>query len=138
MTGQPLSVLQQQRQPSRHRLHLVLMQPPNRAWLHERIAQRFTQMLAAGALDEARMLADTGLDMSLPALRSVGYRQMLYYLHGALSFDEMVEQATTATRHLAKRQQTWMKKFTPILEIDASLPLENQLSLLRNYLTLLQ
>jgi tRNA dimethylallyltransferase len=132
LTGQPLSVLQKQRRPTAHRVGVVLLQPPSRAWLHERIHRRFSLMLEAGALEEARALAEAEFDMSLPALRSVGYRQMLYYLNGVLSYDEMVEQATMATRHLAKRQQTWMKKIQPLLEIEASLPLADQLALLSN------
>jgi tRNA dimethylallyltransferase len=138
LTGQPLSQLQKNKRPTAHQTMLVLLQPPNRAWLHARIEQRFTLMLSAGALDEAKYLAETGLDMNLPALRSVGYRQMLYYLNGALSYEEMVEQATTATRHLAKRQQTWMKKLSPQQEIDASLPLSEQLQHLRSGLNALE
>ena len=134
LTGQPLTQLQQQRKPTNHQVTVALMQPPNRAWLHERIHHRFTLMLEAGALEEAKALAAAEFDMNLPALRSVGYRQMLYYLNGALSYDEMIEQATMATRHLAKRQQTWMKKINSDVEIDASLPLIEQLSCLQSVL----
>jgi tRNA dimethylallyltransferase len=138
LTGQPLSLLQQQRHPTKHQVHLVFMTPPDRAWLHERIARRFLLMLEAGALEEAKSLAEAGLDMQLPALRSVGYRQMLQYLHGEIDYEAMVEQSTIATRHLAKRQQTWMKKLVPHLEIDASLALPDQLSLLRSVVNLLE
>jgi hypothetical protein len=55
---------------------LLSLEPSDRAWLHQRIAQRFEQMLALGFLDEVRALMARGdLHAELPAMRCVGYRQ---------------------------------------------------------------
>lgn len=53
------------------------------------------------------MLGD--LHQDLPAIRSVGYRQMWSYLSGEINYDEMVYRGICATRQLAKRQITWLK-----------------------------
>jgi len=64
------------RQPAGERLHVVGLQPEDRAWLHQRIGIRFEQMLAEGFLDEVRALFDRGdLHVGLPSMRCVGYRQ---------------------------------------------------------------
>ncbi len=90
--------------------------PWERRVLHERIARRFHQMLEGGFLDEVRGLRDRGdLSADLPALRSVGYRQLWAHLEGACSLEEAEQKAVAATRQLAKRQLTWLRKW-PDLE----------------------
>lgn len=75
------------------------------------VAQRFELMLDAGFLKEAEALFKRDdLHLDLPSIRSVGYRQAWLYLQGEYSFDEMVERAIIATRQLAKRQMTWLRK----------------------------
>ncbi|MCU7813569.1 MAG: hypothetical protein KZQ77_20380, partial [Candidatus Thiodiazotropha sp. (ex Notomyrtea botanica)] len=87
--------------------------------LHLRIEQRFHQMLAAGFEDEVRGLLSQGeLGPSLPSMRSVGYRQMLNYLLGTCSREEMIERAIIATRQLAKRQFTWLRAETDAHWLD--------------------
>jgi len=86
--------------------------PRDRAVLHQRIASRFEQMLAAGFLDEVRALYGRGdLSDDLPAVRAVGYRQLWQHLEGACSLEEATEKAVAATRQLAKRQLTWLRKW---------------------------
>jgi len=84
--------------------------PAERALLHARIAQRFEQMMAAGLLKEvATLRARPDLPRSAPALRAVGYRQLMAHLEGSGSLDEAVQRAVAASRQLAKRQLTWIK-----------------------------
>jgi tRNA dimethylallyltransferase len=100
-------------------LRMVSLEPHSRAWLHQRIAERFDAMLAAGLLDEVRRLADLpGVHAALPAMRSVGYRQAWACLHPAPGGDPHQALATlretgiAATRQLAKRQLTWLRGMT--------------------------
>ena len=80
-----------------------------RAWLHQRIAQRFDKMLADGLVDEVRALrARADLHANLPALRCVGYRQAWAALD-ANNLAPLREQGVAATRQLAKRQLTWLR-----------------------------
>jgi tRNA dimethylallyltransferase len=88
----------------------IVVTPSNRDVLHERIALRFHQMLSQGFIDEVTHLRERGdLNLNMPAMRAVGYRQVWEYLEGKLTYDEMVERGIIATRQLAKRQLTWLR-----------------------------
>ncbi len=90
----------------------VLLFPNARAWLHERIARRFDQMLKEGFLGEVKALCrDWQLDASYPSMRSVGYRQALDYQKGLCDYDTFCAKALAATRQLAKRQITWLRSW---------------------------
>lgn len=90
----------------------IALLPNDRAVLHQRIADRFDHMLASGFIDEVKVLRARGdLDLSMPSMRSVGYRQVWLYLDGEYTYDEMREKAIIATRQLAKRQMTWLRNW---------------------------
>jgi tRNA dimethylallyltransferase len=97
---------------------LVSLEPRQRAWLHERIAQRFDAMLAAGFLDEVKQLRARGdLTAELPSMRCVGYRQAWELLdaRGAgepFALEQLRDKGIFATRQLAKRQLTWLRSMT--------------------------
>jgi tRNA dimethylallyltransferase len=78
--------------------------------LHQRLALRLDAMLAAGFVEEVQRLRQRpGLTVDSPALRAVGYRQLLAYCSGEQSLPTAREQAVAATRQLAKRQMTWLR-----------------------------
>ena len=116
-SGIPLSNWQshQQARPlpaERFRLLQIALCPQDRSVLHERIALRFEHMMAAGFLAEVRQLHQRGdLNADLPAIRAVGYRQLWEHLEGAVSLEEAVTRGIAATRQLAKRQLTWLRKW---------------------------
>ena len=92
---------------------LISLEPNDRAWLHERIAQRFDAMLAAGLMDEVKALRARGdLHADLPSMRCVGYRQAWAALEGELPMADLRERGIIATRQLAKRQMTWLRSFS--------------------------
>lgn len=94
---------------------LLSLEPSERSWLHDRIAQRFDQMLQDGFLDEVHRLRSRGdLRPDMPSLRSVGYRQAWEWLDAAQAgqpepISVLRERAIAATRQLAKRQLTWLR-----------------------------
>jgi tRNA dimethylallyltransferase len=124
-TGEPLSSFHARATPSpalRPDLFLTL-EPQDRAWLHERIAQRFDAMLAAGFLDEVRALRARGdLHPALPSMRSVGYRQAWEALDGQFPLESLRERGIAATRQLAKRQLTWLRSLPERTVIAADAP----------------
>lgn len=112
LTGTPLSTLQAETtaQGMPFRAIKLVRAPADREILRERIAQRFRQMLEQGFEAEVRSLWARGdLKPETPAMRAVGYRQMLAYVCGEYGYDAMVDKGITATRQLAKRQMTWLR-----------------------------
>ena len=101
----------------------IALAPLDRKVLHERIALRFRQMLEQGFLDEVKALRERGdLHLDLPALRSVGYRQAWQYLDGDIDYETMVDKGIFATRQLAKRQLTWLRKWHDVRWFDSLAP----------------
>ena len=89
----------------------IILNPGDRSKLHERIEHRFIKMLDEGLVDEVRAFhANDQFSGSLPAMRMVGYRQVWNYLDGETDYEGMVEKGIIATRQLAKRQMTWLRK----------------------------
>jgi len=121
LTGRPLSELQREQRtgPPPYRMLKIVVCPRERAELHRRIERRFDQMLAQGFEDEVRALhARQDLHARLPAMRAVGYRQAWAWLDGDCTRAEMHRRAVVATRQLAKRQLTWLRRETGALWYD--------------------
>ncbi|MDC0661690.1 tRNA (adenosine(37)-N6)-dimethylallyltransferase MiaA [Marinobacter sp. SS21] len=94
--------------------------PSERRVLHERIRLRFLKMLDQGFLDEVRALMARGdLTPDLPSMRCVGYRQAWAYLAGDSDRDALVSTGVAATRQLAKRQLTWLRKWPDVNWLDS-------------------
>jgi len=112
LTGMPLSEYHrsQNSDPLPYQIFKLAVLPQDRSILHERISQRFDDMLAQGFMDEVRQLYARGdLHTGLPSIRTVGYRQAWEHFEGKWTYEEMIEKAKTATRNLAKRQHTWLR-----------------------------
>jgi tRNA dimethylallyltransferase len=121
ITGQPLSTLHAAGQkPKAHPdIRIVSLEPGDRSQLHARIAQRFAQMLEHGFIDEVKHLhARPELHAELPAMRTVGYRQVWQMLDGERTPDTLFEAGVAATRQLAKRQLTWLRSLPVDLRLD--------------------
>ncbi|MBI2786262.1 MAG: tRNA (adenosine(37)-N6)-dimethylallyltransferase MiaA [Legionella longbeachae] len=120
LTGKTLSALLEEQKQS-HDLFFAnfILFPEQRSWLHERIAQRFDHMLTEGFIEEVKQLQEKWpLSMNLPAMRCVGYRQVLEYLHGDYDYTIMRDKGIAATRQLAKRQLTWLRHWDDALYYD--------------------
>ena len=97
----------------------IALVPDDRGRLHERIAQRFEDMLELGLIGEVRRLrARYALDPAMPSMRCVGYRQVWRYLDGEYGLATLREKGVAATRQLAKRQLTWLRAMTDVKTFD--------------------
>jgi tRNA dimethylallyltransferase len=101
----------------------IAVAPRDRSDLHRRIAARFEAMMASGFLAEVRALYErTDLTAEHPSMRAVGYRQAWMFLAGRCGLDEAQEKAVAATRQLAKRQLTWLRRRQPATWLDSMHP----------------
>jgi tRNA dimethylallyltransferase len=94
------------------RLVAQILLPP-RPPLYRRCDERFAAMLEGGAIEEVEALVGRGLDPGLPAMRTIGLREIAGWRAGQLSRDEAIAAATMATRRYAKRQYTWFNNQPP-------------------------
>lgn len=125
ITGQPISELQTQWNKDHPAIQVKMIGVRReKEELNRRINARVKAMLypptgGPGLEDEVRRLKDDPRGLSKEAASGVGYRQMLDYFAGKISLDEAVEAIKIQTRHLAKLQRTWLKRFTNVQWIDA-------------------
>jgi len=99
-------------------LNLAIM-PKERKTLHQRIEQRFSLMLEQGFIEEVQALYDRGdLNLEMPSMRCVGYRQAWMYINGEIDHKTMIEKGVVATRQLAKRQITWLRSWQDLHWFD--------------------
>jgi len=137
LSGQPMSRFHAVRATGATALSatpLFSLEPTDRAWLHERIARRFDDMLAAGFLDEVKTLRARGdLSPDLPSMRCVGYRQAWEALDGLWPMEQLRDKGIFATRQLAKRQLTWLRSMPQrrVIPCDASDAMEQLLAAVR-------
>ena len=121
LTGMPLS-----------RFHDVHKTPPysfrvtvltlDRSLLYRRIEQRVDAMLTAGLMEEVQIIHDMQLDRTLPALKSIGYKETLAYLDGVYTWPEMIEVLKRNSRRYAKRQITWFRRYEAYQRMSANTP----------------
>ncbi|MBT8115538.1 MAG: tRNA (adenosine(37)-N6)-dimethylallyltransferase MiaA [Arenicella sp.] len=87
----------------------------DRSYLHKRIEERFNTMLECGLQEEVISLLEHGVAADTPAMRMIGYRQMLEFLQGDTTYEQMRLGGVAATRQLAKRQLTWLRNQANVL-----------------------
>ena len=121
LTGCTISSLQTQWQQSQPRVPCTIIGIDRpREELNRRINQRVRNMMAAGLLDEVTALYHRDQPMSKQAADGVGYRQLIAHLQGTVSLDDAVEQIKIQTRHLAKLQRTWLRRFSQVHWLKAT------------------
>jgi tRNA dimethylallyltransferase len=125
ISGQAMSVLlgQQETYQLPYDLMPLALIPSERKQLHQRIENRFVEMLRQGLLDELEDLQRKFvLNSEMPSMRCVGYRQAWQYLAGDIDKNDLLDQGIAATRQLAKRQLTWLRGMSDNIEFDCLAP----------------
>jgi len=82
----------------------------DRESLYERINQRVDSMIESGWLDEIRYLCEKGYGENDPGMQILGYRELLAYFQGKISWEYTIKEIKKQTRNLAKRQLTWFRR----------------------------
>lgn len=135
LTGKPMSIFFAANQVELpYSIHKFVIAPEDRKILHEIIAQRFYKMLELGFLEEVEKLyLRNDLNEKMPSIRAVGYREAWSYFQGEYDLNTMTEKAIIATRQLAKRQFTWLRR-----ETNAHSLITGQVNLLSQIIKILQ
>ncbi len=122
VSGKPLSTHFAEQQTAAPAVDLctAALIPAERSRLHAQIEKRFLAMLEQGFLDEVGRLKNRypELTENSPAVRCVGYRQAWHHLAGQTGYEDFVAQGIAATRQLAKRQLTWLRKLPADISAD--------------------
>ena len=119
LTGEKPSVLRRKGKAAERSAQIVVLERA-RDDLERRIRDRVTKMVEAGLEGEVRALLDTGLDPSLPVMKSVGYAETVSYLRGEIDRATWTETIVVNTRRYAKRQRTWFRGIEEATWISAS------------------
>ncbi len=83
----------------------------DREWLYERINKRVTKLFSDGLVEEVKQLVERGYKLSSPAMKAIGYKEIIPYLRGEYDIEAAAEEVKKNTRHFAKRQLTWLKRY---------------------------
>ncbi|QJC32040.1 tRNA (adenosine(37)-N6)-dimethylallyltransferase MiaA [Enterobacteriaceae endosymbiont of Donacia versicolorea] len=93
----------------------------DREILYNKIENRIFQMLKLGFEEEVRYLIDNKyLQINFPSIRCIGYKQMFLYILNKINYKEMIQQTVITTRHLAKKQLTWLRHWKNIYLFDSN------------------
>ncbi len=120
ITGKPISQLQQTIKPEIDFKTVQIGLKWDRKKLYKRIEQRVDEMIKAGLIDEVKKLRELGYDKNLNSLQTVGYKEVLDYLDGLISYDEMIRLIKRNSRRYAKRQLTWFRQDKRIIWLDVN------------------
>ncbi len=116
LTGKPFSELKKKGTSPYNALWIGLNIP--RELLYERINQRVDDMIAAGLVDEVKQLWSKGYRLHLTSMQAIGYKEIMNYLEGDISFEEAVQMIKQGSRKYAKRQLSWFRRLSEIYWFD--------------------
>ena len=86
--------------------------------IYERISLRVDRMLGEGLVEEVRALLGRGLTKDMVSMQGLGYKEILSWLGGEISYEEAVRILKRDTRHFAKRQLTWFRREKDVIWVN--------------------
>jgi tRNA dimethylallyltransferase len=120
ITGKPVSVLQEQYKQARKSYRFKIMCITRaREDIYRRINERVDTMFGKGLVNEVQSLLDNPEGLSKQARQALGYKEIIQYLDGELTLDEVKDMVKLSTRRFAKRQMTWFRSFPNVQWIEA-------------------
>lgn len=119
-TGTPKSELEGEDPPPYRILQIGLDLP--RPLLYARIDARVEQMVANGLIQETQQLLSMGYPPNLPALTSLGYKEIGAYLRGDMTLPAAVERIQIETHRFVRHQYSWFRRMQAVNWFDVSAP----------------
>lgn len=122
LTGRPASDIyaEQSKVGGSRRITYFALDSPREA-LYERIEKRVVQQFHSGYPEEVEWLLKNGYSRDLPAMQGFGYRELVKYIDGEMSFEDALAGDVRSTKAFARRQTTWFKQFSPVIWYDTSI-----------------
>ena len=121
LSGEPISAhnrREKQKEDAYLSCYFVLYDQRER--LYRRIDERVEEMLAAGLLEEVKRLRAEGCTRDMTSMQGLGYKELLAFLDGEISYEEAVSAIKQNTRHFAKRQLTWFRRERDVIWVSKS------------------
>lgn len=118
ITGKPMADFAQDPVPTEDYEVVLFGLSRDRKVLYDRIDRRVHMMFEQGLLEEVKSLKNLGLNDSYQSMQGIGYKEVLVYLDGKTTYDAMVDDIQKGSRHYAKRQFTWFKRYPFIHWLD--------------------
>jgi len=119
-TGEPISALQKNHKANKPYNSIYFGLYVDRPIIWEKTALRVDDMINRGLVDEVKSLMDSGFEQCLIAMQAIGYKEIVSYIKGEISFEKAVELVKIETRKYAKRQMTWFRRNKSINWIETS------------------
>jgi tRNA dimethylallyltransferase len=119
-TGIPMSAQEGKGPPPFDALEIALSMP--RDVLYRAVDERVARQIARGLVDEVRALLAAGVPQDAPAMSSLGYRQLLPYLHGETTLEAAVERIRLDTHRYVRHQETWLRRNPRLVWFDVTTP----------------
>ena len=138
LTGKKISQLQKKKTINTPHLNVGNQEPIliglnlPRETLYQHINSRVDQMIEKGLIEEVEGLLAKGYSKDLNSMQALGYKEVIEYLEGTWDKDKMIEELKKRTRHFARRQLTWFKRFKDVKWVNADLSLKKLLTTVRN------
>lgn len=117
-TGKPISELQRQKTTDQRLQTEIIGLNVSKDKLYQRIEERVDKMLKNGLIEEGRELLKFGYDRNLPSMQALGYKEAIDYLDNKFSYEELSALIKKNTRHFARRQMVWFRRFANVNWIE--------------------
>ncbi|QJC28589.1 tRNA (adenosine(37)-N6)-dimethylallyltransferase MiaA [Enterobacteriaceae endosymbiont of Plateumaris consimilis] len=121
LTGKPLSqLIKIKKNKIPYKIYQFALTYYNRNKLHDAINERLIKMFQLGFETEVRhLLHNKKLQINFPSMRCIGYKPMYFYIKNEINYTDMFNQIILSTRHLAKKQLTWLKNWNNIYWLNS-------------------
>lgn len=111
LTGSPMSEYNKNFREENDNFNLAFMGlTMDRQILYDRINTRVDKMIEEGLIDEVKNLLDNGYTSNCTSMKAIGYKEVIDYIEGELSYEDMISILKRNSRRFAKRQLTWFRR----------------------------
>lgn len=132
ISGVPISEHQEETKKKESRYEpIMFLIDRDREELYERINRRVDIMMDMGLIDEVKGLMARGFSRDLNSMQGIGYKEIISYLEGEISLEEAIDLVKQNSRHYAKRQLTWFRRDSRIINLKPENALDEALKIIK-------